>query len=57
LTAGKKSWKYGDSIALRVCGISKVAWCRPGDLHKVAGVLASNAAKYGWQKEESKQAK
>jgi phage gp16-like protein len=57
LTAGKKSWKYGDSIALRVCGIAKVAWCRPGELHKVAGVLASNAAKYGWEKEKAKQAK
>jgi len=55
LTAGRKPWSYGDAIAKRVCKVDRVAWCRPGDLHKVAGVLASNAVKYGWEKQ--KQAK
>jgi len=51
LVSGKKSWHYADSIARHVCGIDRVAWCRAGDLHKVAGVLARNASKYGWEKE------
>jgi len=57
LSAGRKPWAYADSIARRICKIERVAWCRAGDLHKIAGVLASNAAKYGWEKERVKQAK
>lgn len=59
LTAGRKSWHYADSIARRVVKVDRVAWCRAGDLHKIAGVLASNSVKYNWPKEgeQVKQAK
>lgn len=57
LTAGRKPWAYADGIAKRVCKVDSVAWCRPGDLHKIVGVLASNAERYGWEKEKVKQAK
>lgn len=51
LTAGGKSWAYGDAIARRVCKVDRVAWCRAGDLHKIVGVLCSNQQRYGWEKE------
>lgn len=57
LTVGGKSWAYADGIAKRVCKVERVAWCRWDYLHKIVGVLASNAAKYGWQEEREKQAK
>lgn len=48
LTIGHKPWAYADAIARRICKIERVAWCRASELHKVVGVLASNAKRYGW---------
>ena len=54
LTAGHKPWEYADGIARKVCGIDRVAWCTPDQLHKIVGVLAHNAAHYSWEKQAAK---
>ena len=52
LTIGKKSWKYADALAKRICKVDSISFVSDGQLYKIITALRMQARREGWELDE-----